>query len=107
MKGIESCKNKLSFTDCLGLEFQNNLPTLEVMILKELSLDIRSTIIKYKGSILNASEIGENNYLIFISTMIIRVVDIDNKMVAVDISDTPSFIKGYLNNSNSQLDCLN
>lgn len=107
MEGTGSCKNKLSFTDCLELDFKNNLPTSELIILKELSLEIRDTLKKYNGSILKAFEFGENNYIIFISTMIIRIVDIKERIVLVDISDMTSFIKNFLNSSNSHLDCLN
>ncbi|MDX4069136.1 hypothetical protein [Aliarcobacter skirrowii] len=106
MEGTDSCKNKLSFTDCLELDFKNNLPTSELMILKELSLEIRDTLKKHNGSILKAFEFGENNYIICISTMIIRMVEIKERMVLVDISDIASFVKNFLNNSNSHLDCL-
>lgn len=106
MEGTDSCKNKLYFTDCLELDFKNNMPTSELRILKELSLDINNTLKKHNGSILKSFEFGENNYLIFISTMIIRMVETNERMILVDISDIPSFIKNFLNNSNSQFNCL-
>ena len=107
MEGTQSCKNKLSFTNCLELDFKNNIPTYELRILKELSLDIRNTLKKYDGSILDTPELGKNTYLILISTMVLRIVCINEKMTLVDMSDTVSFVKKFLNNSNSDLDCLN
>ena len=107
MEGTGSCKNKLSYTDCLELDFKNNIPTSELRILKELSLDIRNTLKKYDGSILDTPELGKNTYLILISTMVLRIVCINEKMTLVDMSDTASFVKKFLNNSNSDLDCLN
>ena len=106
-KKLDICKNKLSFTNCLELDFKNNIPTYELRILKELSLDIRNTLKKYDGSILDTPELGKNTYLILISTMVLRIVCINEKMTLVDMSDTASFVKKFLNNSNSDLDCLN
>jgi hypothetical protein len=101
MEGSQKCKNELSLSEDLAMEVRNNIPTKELFILKQLSQNIRETVKKHNGTFLTAPELGERSYLIYISTMIIRCECIDNKMVAVDISDIPSFIKTLLNKTHN------
>lgn len=98
MEGVVKCNNKLVISADITMEVKNNIPTSELLILKELSNNIRQTVIKYKGSMLSVPEWGDRAYLILISTMAIRTACIDSKMTVVDIADIPSFIKRILSN---------
>lgn len=97
MNNSNKCQNKLFFSEDLGMELKNNIPTSELIILAKLSKDINQTLIEHKGVLLSTPELGEDSYLLIISTMVIRCEYINKTMIVVDISDVPSYIKRLLN----------
>ena len=96
MDGAVLCSNQLKIVKDLEMELDKNVPTRELKVLSELSKDIRDTIKKYNGAILNAPELGENCYLVFISDFVIDVKQIDSNLVALCLSDVRSFTKRLL-----------